>query len=358
MHYRPTLPLLAAALALGAAAPAPAAPQAAYRATTGGTAPLFASHETLELTLVADFERLEDDRDEERPERLALLRTHADDGSPVEIPLTVRTRGNFRLRSSTCAFPNLRLDFPPDAPTAGTPFAGQDRLKLVSHCRDRDDYEQNLLEEHLAYRLFNLLTEVSFRVRLARITYQDVHGAERPVTRYAFFIEDEDALAARVGGIHIDATGAHPDQLDPLTSARVELFQYMIGNTDFSIVNFHNSEPFLLPDGTYHPVPYDFDFSGLVDAPYATPAALLGTRSVRERVFRGFCRLGLPLEPLYEQFLALRPAVAETVRQQPALTPRNARAAERYLDDFYRIIEPPGRRRAMIDARCRKTIDE
>src|SRR5690606_37701793 len=124
--------------------------------------------------------------------------------------------------------------------------------------------------------------------------------------------------------------GAYPSELDALSSTRVELFQYMIGNTDFSIVNFHNSEVVRLPDGSYHPVPYDFDFSGLVDSPYASPAALLGTRSVRERVYRGFCRPSVDMQTLYSAFLSQREAFERMLRAQPELRPRHAERAVSY----------------------------
>lgn len=339
-----------------AAAPTHASAQSVPRPAPD-TAPLFDSHEPLEFTLIADFELLDDDRSAVNPERPALLQLAHDDGTTVDIPLEVRTRGNYRLRRSTCAFPNLRLDFDRTPAALSTAFAHQNDLKLVAHCRDRDSYEQNLIEEYLAYRLYNLLTETSFRVRLARITYRDTHDSRPSITRLAFLVENPEMLAERLGGIHLEAPGAAPGDLHALASARAELFQYMIGNTDFSIVNFHNAEVFRLPDGQYHPVPYDFDFSGLVDAPYAAPAALLGTRSVRDRVFRGFCRPTVDMTGLYSEFLALRGAFAATLRSQPELAPDNAERAIRYLEEFFKVIESPRARRNLIERRCRIGID-
>ena len=350
---------VAAASAAGAAAAQPL-PQTAYASQhlAGAPDPLFASHEPLELTLIADFAQLDDDRDEENPERPARLLTRATDGTPVEIPLEVRTRGNFRLRKSTCSFPNLRLDFSLAPAAANTVFANQDALKLVAHCRDGGEYGQNLLEEYLVYRLYNLLTEESFQVRLAVITYQDVSGRTETITRYGFLLENVDRLAARLGGLHVEVAGVHPHQLDGEASARVELFEYMIGNTDFSIVNFHNAELVRLPDGTYHPIPYDFDFSGLVDAPYAVPASILGTRSVRERVYRGFCRPGIEFGPIFDSFLANRPAFSQLFHEQPELEPKRAERAVRYLDEFFETAESHRARQALIDRRCRRTVDE
>lgn len=358
----PHLMLAACICAAGSLAPAlkptPAAAQPVTRSAPADPLPLFTEHTRLELTLIADFRQLARDRSETTPERPALLRLTAADGSTKDIPLEVRTRGFFRLRRSTCSFPNLRLDFDRSPAALSTPFAGQNALKLVAHCRDSDAYEQNLLEEYLAYRLYNLLTEESLRVRLARITYRDVNGRAPPITRLAFFIEDIDDLAERLGGIQVEAPGARPEELESRASARVELFEYMIGNTDFSIVNFHNSEVVRLPDGTYHPVPYDFDFSGLVDAPYASPSIVLGTTSVRERVYRGFCRPGLDLQTLFAEFPTLRPVIERTLREQAELHPRNAERAVAYLDEFFETIESPRARHVLIEARCRRGIDK
>lgn len=343
---------------LGAPQGAPLLGQVDLSPDAAQESPLFASDEVLELTLVADFDRLEDDRGEEPPERPAVLLWSAGPGEDtVEIPLQVRTRGGFRLRPGTCSFPNLRLDFNRTPAAVGTPFEGQNALKLVGHCRDSDAYEQNMLVEYAAYRLYNLLTDVSFRVRLARITYRDQNGRTKPVTRHAFLIENVNQLAARLGGIALEVRAADPLSLDPMAAARVELFQFMIGNTDFSIVNFHNAEVIRMPDGTYHPIPYDFDFSGLVDAPYATPSAIFDTRSVRERIFRGFCRPTVDMDALFTEFLARREAFERLFRDLPPLTPRRANRAISYLDEFFDIIESPRARRSVIERRCRTVVD-
>jgi hypothetical protein len=350
----PTTLLLAAAAGL---AGAPLAAQSTADPASASAAPLFAAEELLELTMVADFDQLEDDRQEVNPERPAILQLTNLDGAPIEVSLEVRTRGNFRLRRTTCAFPNLRLDFVPGSNVEHTVFAGQEHLKLVGHCRDSGEYEQNTLEEYLIYRLYNLISDESFRVRLARVTYRDIGGSRDPLTRYAFLMEDADRLAERFGGVQTEVQNAHPLELDARSSARVELFQYMIGNTDFSIINSHNVAIIAMPDRTYHSIPYDFDYSGLVEAPYAAPAAILGTSSVRERVYRGFCRPGLDPAAVFEPFLANRDAFSRILRQEPALEPKRAERAIRYLEEFFRSIESPRARQTLIERHCRTIPD-
>lgn len=316
-------------------------------------APLFASSEVLEATLMADFAALDDDRGEVRPRRPGSLRFIGPDGAPVQLEVAVRTRGNFRLRRSTCSFPNLRLEFPETTAAEGTIFTGQEKLKLVGHCRRGREYEQNTLEEFLVYRLYNVVTDASFRVRLARLTYLDVNGAIQPLTRYGFLLEDVDALAARLGGVALEAREVHPLQLDPVASVQQELFQYMVGNTDFSAVFSHNTELVGLPNGTYQAVPYDFDFAGIVDARYAMPDTSLGTRSVRERVYRGFCRPGVDWTAIYAHFSERRAAFEAVIRGLPELDARAADRAVRYLDDFFKTLESPRARRNLVERQCR-----
>ena len=136
---------------------------------------LFAPHEVLALTLEADFDQLKKDRDQESEEREGRIMLTGSDGQPISLTIQVKTRGNFRLRKENCSLPPLRLNLPGEG-LDGTVMEGQDKLKLVTHCRDNDNYQQNVLEEYLAYRMYNLFTPKSFRVRLARVTYVDSKG--------------------------------------------------------------------------------------------------------------------------------------------------------------------------------------
>jgi len=344
-------PLVLTCLLAAAGVPALGA-QEAPAGEAADLAPLFASHDLLELTLEADLDRLEDDRQQDSEERPGALLVPGADGQPVKLDLQVRTRGNFRLQRRTCAMPNLRLNFKKQQ-AEGTVFEGQDKLKLVGYCRDRDNFEQNALEEYLVYRTYNLLTDVSFRVRLARITYQDVNGKKKPVTRYGFLIEDDDALAARLGGQMIEVAAAPAMAMEGEAQVRTALFQYMVGNTDWSMVQFHNFTLVRLEDGKHVAVPYDFDWSGLVDASYAVPDPSLGTRDVKERVYRGFCRPEVDMEAVYAFFNEKREAIYELYRNQPGLEEGNVRRALRYLDDFYDTINSNRRGRA-IENNCRK----
>src|SRR5436309_5540003 len=248
---------------------------------------LFLDHAPLTLQLETDLRALFRDRGEKKKDHPATLRygTARDTGS---LNVKLRTRGIFRL--ARCGFPPIRLDLPSHK-LEDTPFAGQDKLKLVTHCQSGQSYERNLLREYALYRVFNALTDTSFRVRLAHVTYRD---SLRPdtVRRYGFLIESDGALARRAGAEVLTQGQILDVQTDPSYMTLVAVFQYLIGNTDWSVWGRHNTV--ILDDTVHHSkviaVPYDYDFSGAVDAAYATPPPQLPIHSVRERLYRGYCQ--------------------------------------------------------------------
>lgn len=336
-------------------------PPSAGSPPADGAAPLFAGTAPLAVRIEADFRAILGDRAEDNPERPGTFILAGENGAEETFPVQIRTRGKFRLRRSTCSFPPLRLNFPRSR-VEGSVLDGQDKIKLVTHCRDGDRYEQNVVKEYLAYRLYQLVTPGSFRVRMLRVTYVDTAGEEDTRTRLAFLIEMEEAMAERLGGTVMSdedqERGIHPAWIIGGRAVPLNLFQYMIGNTDFSIYGDrglppHNAVPVEDENGQVTPVPYDFDFSGLVDAPYAKPDPSLGIRNVRQRVFRGLCRPGVDYPAMYRRFADLRPAVAALVRDEPLLADDEEEEVLDYLDDFWETLERPDRARSRIEERCR-----
>ena len=311
---------------------------------------LFSSHELIEFTIETDYGDLRGDRTQESEYRPAILRMTDDEGMPRTIDIRVRTRGRYRLEN--CRFPPMRVNFPRNS-MGGTVFDGQNGIKLVSHCRDRDDDEQNVIEEYLVYRTYNLLTDESFRVRLARVTYADGEDDDDPVVRYAFFIEEAEAMAERLGALFLEVRRASPSNYRAEEAVRMSIFQYMVGNTDWSMVRFHNAEVLQTSSGVYVPVPYDFDWTGFVSARYARPNEGLGIRNVRQRVYRGFCRPNLDFSTVYAQFLEIRADLEALYTGQEGLDEDNGRDAVEYLDDFYEDIETPERAEDRLEDDCR-----
>jgi hypothetical protein len=319
-----------------------------------GQEDLFTSNDPIEFVLEADWNQLDGDRGLESEERPGRVLWTGPDGRKTAIPIQVKTRGFFRLQRSTCFSPPLRLNVPGEG-TEGTVFQGQDKLKLVTYCRDRDNYEQNVLEEYLAYRIYNLLTDISFRVRLARITYVDSRGEDDPVTRMGFLIEDEDAMAERLGGRIMDVPGAPASHFQQDQAALMYVFQFMIGNTDWAVLQFHNLKA-LGVGPEYFPVPYDFDWSGLVDAPYAGPNPKIASviDNVRERLYMGMCNDAIDYPAVYARFDEEREAILALPRSVPEISEGNQQTAVRYLETFYEIIDSDAAARRQIQDACRR----
>jgi len=341
------------ALALLALLGAVLLPPAGGAQTPAHDLPLFATHDVLEMRIESNIDVLRRMRDEDAEEIEGTIFAVRPDGRTDILPVELRTRGNTRLDRNTCFFPPLRLNVR-TRDMEGTVFEGQDKIKLVTHCRPQGEYEQNTVEEYLAYRLYNLVTDISFRVRLARITYVDIDGGDSDVTRYGFLIESDEHLAERFGGRILELEALRPEIYDPSQAALLALFQYMIGNTDWSTYVFHNAELLRISPGLHLPVPYDFDWTGLVDADYARPDPQFRIGSVRQRLYRGFCRTNVAFEPLLQRYRDAREASLAMVAEEAALSEDNRRKMTEYLQEFYDIIDDPGEVQDKILDACRE----
>jgi hypothetical protein len=271
----------------------------------------------------------------------------------LNLPVKVRTRGTWRLRRDVCTIPPLFLVFPEEQP-AESLFAGQDLLPLTTHCSNRDErHDDYVLKEYLAYRIYQLFSKKSVRVRLAYIRYRKQPEDKPPRSNYSFFSEHFLSVAARTGTELWKTSSFKPTQSDPMEMATMELFQYMIGNTDFSALAQHNIVLLRAPDGQVTPLPYDFDFSGLVNASYAGPLPKLRLRSVRQRLYRGFCHPGLDWDALFQQFRDKRMDVFELLESTPGLSKSAQKSTLRYLKKFYEILDSPKKRQKKIVDYCR-----
>jgi hypothetical protein len=340
----------AAPAAQSAAEPWPDAAALAERRQSAERRPLFVQAEPLEFSLVADFRAVQRDRDPASTKTYpATLIVKRADGTDASIAMKIRTRGHSRRRPTTCTFAPLRLEFAGD--TAGTPFEGQRNLKLGTHCRDVKEYEEYILREYGVYRMFNLLTPRSFRARIGKATYVDANS-KRPIgVRSALFLEDDDDVARRLEGRNAELRVLFR-RVDQETLTLLTLFHYMIGNTDMSLLALHNIVLVRTKEDVLYPVPYDFDYAGVVNARYAMPDKQFGLVSVRERLYRGPCRTAEELEPFFARMRAVKDesmAVWDTI---PGLDPDYVRSAKSYLDQFYTQIDRPRDvRRAFIE-RC------
>lgn len=302
--------------------------------------PLFADDTPLSLTLTARLVTINRDRVKPKADSLATKHpARLTYNGPAEVqtmPVTLSVRGNFRRDGANCKFPPLYLNVPKKA-TKNTPFAGQNKLKLVTHCQ-LDEY---VVREYLVYRMYNLLTDLSFRARLAQVTYVDSAQKRAPETHWGILLEDADDLAkrnhARTTKIRTKAQFA-----DTMAMATVSVFEYMIGNTDWSVPFQHNIRT-LIDSTKPRPLvaPYDFDHAGIVNARYARPAEQLNIESVRDRMYRGPAFTVSALNRVLDRFVALKPQFYALYQNNPNLSTDYIRDTLRYLDEFYETITNP-----------------
>jgi len=320
-------------------------------ASRAGASSLFEDDTVLEVSLSGPLSSLFEEQDD-RTELPFLLRANG-----VEHSIRVRVRGNSRKR--VCGFPPLRINFAAGGTTQSV-FAGQEKLKLVTHCRDSDAAQQDTLEEYAAYRIFNVISDVSYKVRLLHITYTDTDGLldENSFSRYGFFIESATELADRVGGQPVHVTGISPGSYDSQQAATVFVFEYLIGNTDWSLVAAdgddtccHNVDLFDI-GSIHHYVPYDFDLSGLVNARYARPDPSVGNSRVTQRVYRGYCVSTDALKNALSDIKARRVDILDVIKQLPGLSEKSLKKAEKYLDQFFAKANNVDKTARSFERRC------
>ncbi len=323
-------------------------------AHAGPPDPLFQDDAALRVEITAPFARLINERpkDREFPGRFSFKGA---DGAAFELDVQVRARGNFR--HNNCDFPPLFLNFK-RSQVEGTLFDQQNKLKMVVHCKDSGRYQQSVLREYLAYRILNLLTDQSFRVRLLEVTYIDSENRRPRMVRSAFLIEHEDRLADRLDmqKLNIFPEGVGALQADHLNLTTI--FQYLVGNTDFSPILgsqgecCHNYALFGTDAGPLLAIPYDFDMSGFVHTPYAMPDPELGISNVRQRLYQGFCENNRFVETSIAEFQQARETLYALVSGLQALEPSVRQSLAGYIDEFYQTIGDPQAVQQEILQRC------
>lgn len=304
----------------------------------GDTLDLYNSSEILKVTLISDFKNLVKRKYKDEYQD-AVFKTMFNDTVQITRNIKIVPRGN--VRKSTCFIPPLKLNFPKKKAFIKH-MESFDKLKMVLDCKRGEIYEQYVLSEYYAYKIQNIINDYSLRVRMLLVTYIDQSGKFKETTKYAFILESIDQCAERHNAIRIETKNIKDINTNPQVLADAYLYQYLIGNTDWSIPAMHNIYLIKSNDPLNqkpYVIPYDFDYAGIVNANYAVADDLLGIESVRERVYRGVCIGDNELLRSRILFMDKKEEIFKLYESDTLLSKNNKRSTISYLDEFFNLIE-------------------
>lgn len=304
---------------------------------------LFASDTPVEVYIELPMRSLMRSKHDEKefPATLRIAKTNED---TVTLDIEVRCRGN--IRKEVCYYPSLRMKF------SKKEFS-YNKLKWVNVCDNASD-EIFLFKEFLAYKMYNVVADASFRAYLVHIHYVDKEAKEKPLDTYAFVIQNADELAEQYRGRVHEPTILKETVLQPEAVAVFAFFQFMIANTDWAFGNLHNVETITHPEtNTVIPVAYDFDYSGFVNASYATPHTSMPITHVTTRYNKCFCLDEEVCERTRLLFLSKKEDVLDCCRTFPFLEGKAKNKAIDFIEDFYKIIEDPKDTQRIFVKDCR-----
>jgi hypothetical protein len=300
----------------------------------------FSDTSILQATLIANMGKIYNYHGKMDIDYPATFLTALPDGKQVDDKIVLNIRGHFRL--GFCYVPPIKLIF--NYNDNSTMYSLKD-LKLVNECKISNEFEQYLLKEYTIYKIYNLISDMSFRVRLLKLNLQDSAGKKKTVTEYAFLLEDIKSVAKRNNCRDMKNLRLQTEQTDRRQMTVVAIFEYMIGNTDWAVSVNHNTKLIgSTKDSLSRPfvVPYDFDYSGFVNTSYAIPDEKLEIDNVRQRLYRGFPRTTQEVEEAADIFKQQKDKIYSLIKNFNLLTTASKTEMTQYLDDFYAIINNPG----------------
>jgi len=306
---------------------------------------LFDTDTVMTFTLQGDLSAIFNDRGEQPAPHPVNLTIEGQQPMAIE----AKVRGHFRKDKTNCSTPPLLLEFNSAARQQNRLFRGQKKLKLVTPCQD----DRYVVREYLVYRLYNQVTDRSFRARLAKVTFLDDRKPDKAKTVYCFLIEDEEAMAKRNGAELLERDLIRPENTEKENFLNMALFELLIANTDWSVQYRQNVKLMAAAGQPVYTVPYDFDHSGIVNAPYAKPAEALQMSTVRERRYRGYCIKDLTeFNGAIANFNAKKDNLLAVYKDNPLIDTKYAESTVKYISEFYTIINNEKRRQQVLGYPC------
>ncbi len=304
----------------------------------GQSSNLFDADEVIALNLRGDLKTVFKDRGEDSQYHPATVQ-YQSDLQTINIPIKIKTRGHFRKMSSNCKYPPILLNFKKSSIPNSSVFKGLDKVKLVTPCQG----EKYVIHEYLVYKLYNLITPRSFKARLVKVVFQDTVKNKSSLPYYGIILEEEVQMARRNQSSSLEKIGLRPESTQKVDFLKMAVFEYMIGNTDWS-VQYQQNIKLILTDSTSLPVtvPYDFDHAGIVRAPYAKPAPELKLSSTLRRRYRGYCMPEMnQFTAVFGTFNQLKDDFYALYDGNPLLSSSYQSQTLKFLDQFYETINDP-----------------
>jgi hypothetical protein len=315
----------------------------------------FATDSTLHVTIITDVQRILNGKLKDGEKLPAIFVSKAGQDREIMERITLETRGNFRKRY--CHIPPLKVNFKGEEASS---LSSLGSLKLVNSCKSGELYKEYLLKEYLIYKMYNLLTEKSFRVRLLKVLIRDSIG-KKSIEEYAFLMEDVKDMAQRNDCVERKRRVRHTELTDREQMTKVAMFEYMIANLDWSVPVKHNIRLIVSKADTNaipYPVPYDFDHSGFVFADYAVPPPEVNIESVRERNYRGFTRNMEEVQLAASEFLKQKEAIYRLIKEFEPLSLKARLEAIDFLDEFFKSLSMPNELKLQFILNARKVTEK
>ena len=290
----------------------------------------------IDFKITSDFENLKNNRKFQEDQE-AVLSFKDQHGDQHQFSVDLSLRGVYR-RSRSEGIPPLMIEFKKkELKSLG--YSKYDDLKLVTYFyEDKKISKEFLIREYLIYKLYNAISEYSYRVQLVNLEVEDVNTGKKD-KQMGFVIEDTDELRNRIGANKLDdSVTIAEENFHKIQSQIVCVFQYMIGNSDWSIFPRRNVKFFVVNEQIIM-VPYDFDFSGTVNAPYAVPDNFKNIKSIRERIYIGFKDDLEALTPVLKLFDRKKEKLLSIVNDTRKLSPDSRYEITNYIKGFYEDIE-------------------
>lgn len=263
----------------------------------------------------------------------------------------IRTRGN--IRKKICYYPPLKLKFKKEWLNENGLDSNFNDLKLVIGCKKGSYYSKLVLKEYLTYQLYAALTDFSFQTQLVSVKMIDSKGEQEMVETIGFLIENQDEMANRFNGRCTKPKVMRSKSVDIKQWAFLSLFEYMIGNTDWAMPNSHNVRYIVTrTSNKVIPIAYDFDYSGLVDAPYAAHRESIDLKEITTRYFLGSCKIRDHFEQQIPLFLENKDTLFRMVNEFDMLPAKDRKGMIKYLNEFYDLITKPKSFKRYIIDKC------